>query len=128
MTQDKFFYRLTKDLLISLVITYFLSLIPELILPGVVSSHFNPKYLLFFILILGIVFFWLGKKYPVQEKLRFRAISKNLLNFMLFVVMVMLALSLYKMKIWQILIVLVLSLVLLISAEKMLVPENNEEQ
>jgi hypothetical protein len=128
MDKEKFFLRITKDLLISLIITYFLSLIPELILPGVVSSHFNPKYLLFFILILGMVFFWLGKKYPVQEKLRFQAISKNLLGVILFIVMVMLALSLYKMKIWQILVVLSLSLAIIISAEKMLFPDGNSEE
>ena len=128
MDKEKFLYKITKDLLISLIITYFLSLIPELILPGVVSSHFNPKFLLFFILVLGMVFFWLGKKYPVQEKLKFRAISDNLLSAMLFVVMVMLALSIYKMKIWQILIVLMLSLALFISAEKMLFPDRNDEE
>jgi hypothetical protein len=127
MDKEKFFFKITKDLLIALIITYFLSLIPELILPGVVSSHFNPKFLLFIILILGMVFFRLGKKYPVQEKLKFQAISKNLLGIMLFIVMIMLALSLYKMKVWQIIVVLVLSFTVILSADKMLFPLEDKD-
>lgn len=126
MTLEKFFHKISKDLLISFIITYFLLLVPELVLPGIVSSYFNPKYLLALILILGLVFSWLGKKYPARENIKFRAISRNLLNIILFVVLVMLALSLYKMKIWQILIVLALSIVLMISADKILVSDSDK--
>jgi cell division protein FtsW (lipid II flippase) len=100
--------------------------VPELVLPGIVSSHFNPKYLLAIILILGLVFSWLGKKYPAKENIKFRAISRNLLNIILFVVSVMLVLGLYKMKIWQIAVVLALSIALLVSAEKILISESDE--
>ncbi len=121
MTLEKFFYKITKDLLTAFIITYFLLLIPELVLPGIVSSHFNPKYLLLLILILGLVFSWLGRKYPPQEKLKFRAVSRNLLNVILFIILVLLLLSLYKMHVWQIIVVAVLTLALIIAAEKMLV-------
>lgn len=126
MTLEKFFHKISKDLLISFIITYFLLLVPELVLPGIVSSHFNPKYLLILILILGLIFSWLGEKYPAKENIKFRAISRNLLNIILFVVLVMLALGLYKMKVWQILIVLALSIVLMISADKMLVSDSKK--
>ena len=121
MTLEKFFYKITKDLLTAFIITYFLLLVPELVLPGIVSSHFNPKYLLLFILILGLVFSWLGRKYPPQEKLKFRAVSRNLLNVMLFIILVLLLLGLYKMHVWQIIVVAVLTLALIKAAEKMLV-------
>ena len=121
MTLEKFFYKIAKDLLTAFIITYFLLLIPELILPGIVSSHFNPKYLLLFILILGLVFSWLGKKYPPQEKVKFQAVSRNLLNVILFIILVLLLLSLYKMHVWQIVVVAALTLALVIAAEKMLV-------
>jgi cell division protein FtsW (lipid II flippase) len=100
--------------------------VPELVLPGIVSSFFNPKYLLILILILGLIFSRLGEKYPAKENIKFRAISRNLLNIILFVVLVMLALGLYKMKVWQILIVLALSIVLIISADKMLVSDSKK--
>lgn len=121
MTLENFFYKITKDLLTAFIITYFLLLIPELVLPGIVSSHFNPKYLLFLILILGLVFSWLGRKYPPQEKLKFQAVSRNLLNAILFIILVLLLLSLYKMHVWQIVVAASLALALIIAAEKMLV-------
>jgi hypothetical protein len=123
MTLEKFFSKITKDLLTALIITYFLLLIPELVLPGIVSSHFNPKYLLLFILILGLVFSWLGRKNPPQEKLKFRAVSRNLLNAILFIILVLLLLGLYKMHAWQIIVVAILTLALIIAAEKMLISE-----
>lgn len=120
---QKFFTRLIKDLLASLIITYFILLIPELILPGIVSSHFNPKYLLIAILVLGLVFSWLGGKYHAAENPKFRAISRNLLNAVLFVIAIMLILSLYRLKVWQILVVLVFSIPLLVGAENILVKD-----
>jgi hypothetical protein len=124
MTPEKFFYKITKDLLAAFIVTYFLLLIPELVLPGIVSSHFNPKYIFLLILILGIVFSWLGKKYSPQEKLKFQAVSRNLLNLMLFIIMVLLLLSLYKMHIWEIIVVAALALALILAAEKILISEN----
>ena len=126
MTLEKFFYKITKDLLIAFIITYFLLLVPELVLPGIVSSHFNPKYLLLLILILGLVFSWLGRNHPPQERLKFRAVSRILLNLMLFIILVLLLLSLYKMHIWQIIVTAILALVLIRAAEKMLVSENDK--
>jgi hypothetical protein len=126
MAPEKFFYKITKDLIVALIVTYFLILIPELVLPGIVSSHFNPKYLLAIILILGLVFSWLGKKYPPQEKLKFQAVSRNILNAILFIILVLLLLGLYKMHIWQIIVVAILALALIIAAEKMLVSEDNK--
>lgn len=125
MTWEKFAYKLTKDLLISLVITYFFISVPELILPGLISSHFNPKYLLAVIIALGWFFAWQGRKFPQQENIKFKAISRNLLNVMLFIVTIMLILSLFKMKIWQIVIAVIFSVILVIAAENMLI---NEEE
>jgi hypothetical protein len=121
MTWEKFRHKLTKDLLISLIITYFFISVPELILPGLISSHLSPKYLLIAIISLGWFFAWQGQKFPQQENAKFKAISRNLLNVILFIVTVMLVLSLFKMKIWQIVIVVIFSVILFITAEKMLI-------
>jgi hypothetical protein len=121
MNWDTFFYRISRDALISLLIAYFFLLIPELILPGIVSSHLSPKYVLWLVIVAAFVYAWLGSKPPpVRENIRFKAISKNLLNSLLVVITGMLVLSLYKMKIWQIAIVVVFSVALLISMQKML--------
>ncbi|MFA6193858.1 MAG: hypothetical protein WC726_03310 [Parcubacteria group bacterium] len=120
---QKYSYKLTKDLLISLVITYFLLIIPELILPGIVSSHFDPKYLLAIIFIIGFFFAEFGKSFKTTEKSKFQAISRNLLNIILFTIAMMLVLSLYKMQIWQIAVVVVISIPLLIGAENILIKE-----
>lgn len=124
MTKNIFFQKISKDLLVSLLITYFFLLIPEIVLPGIVSSHFSPKYFLVLILALAWFHVWLGRKNPVpSENIRFRAISRNLLNAMLFVVAAMLILSLYKMNVWEIAVTTAFSLGLLIAAEKMLLKE-----
>lgn len=120
---QKYSYKLAKDLLISLVITYFLLIIPELILPGIVSSHFDPKYLLAIIFIIGFFFAEFGKPFKTAEKSKFQAISRNLLNIILFTIAMMLVLSLYKMQIWQIAVVVVISVPLLIGAENILIKE-----
>jgi hypothetical protein len=120
---QKYSCKLTKDLLISLVITYFLLIIPELILPGIVSSHFDPKYLLAIIFIIGFFFAEFGKPFKTAEKSKFQAISRNLLNIILFTIAMMLVLSLYKMQIWQIAVVVVISIPLLIGAENILIKE-----
>lgn len=117
----KFFSKIAKDLLISLIATYFLLLIPELVLPGIVSSHFNPKYLLIFILLLGLAIAKFGFQIEKKENPKFRAISRNLLNVILFVIALMLVLSLYKMKIWEIVIVIAISIPLLIASENVLI-------
>jgi cell division protein FtsW (lipid II flippase) len=126
MQKREFFFRITKDLLVSLIITYFFLSIPELILPGLISSHFNPKYLLVFIIALGWLFAFQGKGNAPRENTKFRAISRNLLNLILFVVTVMLVLSLYKMKLWQIAIVTAFSIALFVAAEKMFVSREEE--
>jgi hypothetical protein len=119
MTWSKFFYKISKDILISLLITYFFLLIPELILPGIVSSHISPKFILVLILVDAFIYSWLGRKFPLpQENIRFKAISKNLLNSLLVVITAMLVLSLYKMKVWQIVIVIIFSIALLISTQR----------
>jgi len=124
MTWNNFFAKITKDLLISLLVTYFFLLIPELILPGIVSSHFSPKYFLVLILIVAWLHAWLGRKYPaLQENIRFRSISKSLVNAILCVIVAMVILSLYKMKIWQIIVVTLFSVALLIAAENMIAKE-----
>lgn len=124
MTWSNLFQKITRDLLISLLIAYFFLLIPEIILPGIVSSHFSPKYFLILVLAVAWLHAWLGRKNStLQENIRFRAISRNILNAILVVVAVMLVLSLYKMKIWQIIIVAVFSIALLIAAENMVVKE-----
>lgn len=127
MTWDKFGYKLTKDLLISLIITYFFVSVPELILPGLISSHFSPKYLLVAIIVLGWFFSWLGGKSPSQENIKFKAISRNLLNIILTIVTIMLILNLFKMKIWQIIVVTFFSVVFFIAAENMLISEKEGE-
>lgn len=123
MTLRIFFQKITKDLLISSIITYFLMMIPELILPGIVSSHFNPKYLLVAILILGWLFAWQKKETRPEESAKFRAVSRNILNMILFIITILLVLGLYKMKIWQIAIVAAFSVVLLIAAKYVFVSE-----
>jgi hypothetical protein len=117
----KFFSKLAKDLLVASIATYFILLIPELVLPGIVSSHFDPKYLLIFILLLGLAFSKFGTKIKRLENPKFRAISRNLINIILFVIAIMLILSLYKMKIWEIAVVIAISVPLLISAENILI-------
>jgi hypothetical protein len=126
MTWEKFAYKLTKDFLISLIITYFFISVPELILPGLISAHFSPKYLLAAIIALGWLFSWQGRKFPQQENIKFKAISRNLLNVILFVVTIMLILSLFKMGIWQIIIVVIFSVILVITTENMLISEEEE--
>jgi hypothetical protein len=124
MTWHNFFQKISQDLLIALLITYFFLLIPETILPGIVSSHFSPKYFLVLVLTVAWLYVWLsGKNPPQEENIRFRAISRSILNAILFIVTAMLVLSLYKMKIWQIIVVTIFSLALLIAAEKMLIAE-----
>ena len=124
MSWQKFFYKLSKDLLISLMITYFFLLIPELILPGIISSHFSPKYFLALLIAVAWLFAWLAKSYgPPRENIRFGAISRSLLNALLVVITFMLILSLYKMKIWQIIVVSLFVLFLFVAAEKMFVSE-----
>jgi cell division protein FtsW (lipid II flippase) len=118
-----FFAKILKDLLVALIATYFLLLIPELILPGIVSSHFNPKFLLVFILFLGIAFSKLKTAPKKPENPKFQAISRNLINIILFVIAIMLVLSLYKMALWQIAVVVAVSIPLLLAAEKVLVEE-----
>lgn len=120
----KFFSKIARDLLIASIATYFIMLIPELILPGIVSAHFNPEYLLVFILLLGLVYAKFGEKLKRPENPKFQAISRNLLNIILFVVAVMLVLSLYKMRVWEIVVVIVISIPLLIGAENILVKED----
>jgi hypothetical protein len=124
MTWNIFFQKITKDLLVSLLITYFFLLIPEIVLPGIVSSHFSPKYFLVLILALAWLHVWLGRKNPAPlENIRFRAISRNLLNAMLFIVAAMLVLSLYKMNVWEIAVTVAFSLGLMIATENMLFEE-----
>jgi len=125
---QKYFYKITKDLLISLTITYFILLIPELILPGIVSSHLNPKFILIALIILGLAYSWQGKKYSVNENIKFRAISRNILNIILFIVLIMLLLSLYKMKLFQIIVVTILSILLFVAAEKFMIDEKDPSQ
>jgi hypothetical protein len=120
---QKNFFKITKDLLISFIITYFFLLIPELVLPGIVSSHFNPKYLLIAIVLLGILYSRLGKNFKKVESQKFEAIARNLINIILFLIALMLFLSLYKMKIWEIVLVVVISIPLLLGAENILVKE-----
>jgi len=119
----KFFSKLTKDLLAASIATYFILLIPELVLPGIVSAHFNPKYLLIFILLLGLAYLKFGTKIKKLENPKFRAISRNLINIILFIITIMLILSLYKMKIWEIAVVIAISIPLLVSAENILIRE-----
>lgn len=123
MSWKIFWQKISKDLLVSLLITYFLLLIPELVLPGIVSSHFSPKYVLVAILILGLVYARLGNGQKTKESAKFSVISRHLLHIILFIIAVMLVLSLYKMKIWQIFIVTILSLALVIAAGNILVEE-----
>jgi hypothetical protein len=120
---QKYSLKLMKDLLVSLVITYFLLIIPELVLPGIVSKHFDPKYFLAAIFAVGFLFAEFGKSFRVAEKSKFQAISRNLLNIILFTIAVMLFLSLYKMQIWQIAVVVLISIPLLIGAENILIKE-----
>lgn len=124
MTWNIFFQKTTKDLLVSLLTTYFFLLIPEIVLPGIVSSHFSPKYFLVLVLAVAWLYVWFGKKNPAPpENVRFRAISKNLLNAILFIVAAMLILSLYKMNIWEMAVTTAFSLGLVIATENMLIKE-----
>lgn len=118
-----FFSKIARDLLVALIATYFILLIPELILPGIVSSHFDPKYLLILILLLGLVYAKFGSRLKKPENQRFRAISRNLINIILFLIALMLILSLYKMRIWEIAVVVAISIPLLIGAENILIKE-----
>jgi hypothetical protein len=120
----KFFSRVAKDLLTALIATYFLLLVPELILPGIVSSHFNPKYLLIFIIVFGLAYSKFGEKIGKNDNMKFRAISRNLINIILFLIAIMLILSLYKMKLWEIAVVVAVSIPLLIATESVLITEN----
>lgn len=128
MTWNNFFQKTARDLLVSLLIAYFFLLIPEIILPGIISSHFSPKYFLLMILAVAWLHIWLGRKNSAPaENARFRAISKNILNAILFIIATMLVLSLYKMKIWEIVVTTLFSLGLLIATEKMLIEEKKEK-
>lgn len=120
---QKFFFKVSRDLLAALIASYFILLIPELILPGIISSHFNPKYLLIFILILGLIFSKLAGAQKKPDNSKFQAISRNLINIILFVIALMLVLSLYKMQLWEIVVVIAVSIPLLISAENILIGE-----
>jgi len=117
---QKFFSKIAKDLLTALIATYFILLVPELVLPGIVSAHFNPEYLLIFILLLGLTYSKFGKYVKKPENPKFQAISRNLINIILFVIAIMLILSLYKMHVWEIAVVIAISIPLLIGAEKIL--------
>lgn len=124
MTPNNFFQKITRDFLVSLLITYFFLLIPEIVLPGIVSSHFSPKYFLVLILAVAWLHVWLRMKNQAPpENVRFGAISRNLLNAILFIVAAMLILSLYKMDIWEIAVTTVFSLGLMIATENMLIKE-----
>ena len=126
MTIRQFSKKITRDLLISFLITYFLILIPEIVLPGIISSHFNLKYFLVAILGLGLLYILQnGESHPAESS-KFRAVSRNILNIILFTITIMLFLSLYKMKLWQIFVVAVFSVFLVSVAGKMLgkEPEN----
>lgn len=122
----KYFSKITKDLLVALIATYLIILIPELILPGIVSSHFNPKYLLLLILFLGLVFSKFPTKAGKTENPKFQAISRNLINIILFLITVMLILSLYRMKIWEIVVVVAVSVPLLLKAKNILIEKKNK--
>jgi len=119
----KIFSKIAKDLLTALIATYFILLIPELILPGIVSSHFNPEYLLILIIFLGLAYSKFGTKTGKTDNPKFQAISRNLINIILFVIVIMLILSLYKMKAWEIAVVVAISIPLLIGAENILIGE-----
>jgi cell division protein FtsW (lipid II flippase) len=124
MTWNKFFQKITRDILIAFLITYFFLLIPEIVLPGIVSSHFSPKYFLVLVLAVAGLHTWLSQKnLPPENNLRFRTISKNILNAILFVIAAMLILSLYKMSVWEIVVTVALSMGLLVSTGKMLLEE-----
>lgn len=129
MTWEKFFFKVSRDSLIALIVVYFFLEIPELVLPGIVSSHFSPKYFLVLLILAALVFIRLGKRsQPARtENRRFRAISRNLINVLLCVWAVMIILSLYRMQIWQIAIVTIFSLTLFIAAENMLIKEEEKE-
>jgi hypothetical protein len=118
---QKFFSKIAKDLLTALIATYFILLVPELVLPGIVSAHFNPEYLLIIILLLGLTYSKFGRQIKKPENPKFQAISRNLINIILFVIAIMLILSLYKMHIWEIAVVIAISVPLLIGAEKILI-------
>lgn len=126
MSWKIFCQKISKDLLISLAITYFLLLIPEIILPGIVSSHFSPKYLLAAVLILGLLYSRLANRQKEKENAKFNIVSRHLLHIILFVITIMLVLSLYKMKIWQILIVTIFSVALVITAGNVLTREGED--
>lgn len=120
---QKFFSKIAKDLLTALIATYFILLVPELVLPGIVSAHFNPKYLLILILLLGLAYSKFGRQIKKPENPKFQAISRNLINIILFLIAIMLVLSLYKMHVWEIAVVIAISVPLLIGAEKILIKE-----
>jgi cell division protein FtsW (lipid II flippase) len=121
MSWHKFFIALLKDLIISLVITYFILLIPEIILPGLVSSHLSLKYLLTIVFILGLIYSLLNSKQAQPEtNPKFRSVSQNILNILLFLIFVMLLLSLYKMKFWEVVLLSALSLLIFISLKNIL--------
>jgi hypothetical protein len=124
MTWQNFFFKTTRDVLIALLIAYFFLLVPEIVLPGIVSSHFSPKYFLVFILAVAWLQISLGKKNPApRENIHFRAISASLLNIILVVAAAMLVLSLYKMKIWEIAVVASFSVGLLSVAKYVFVED-----
>jgi hypothetical protein len=120
---QKFLSKIAKDLLTALIATYFILLVPELVLPGIVSAHFNPEYLLIFILLLGLAYSRFGKHIKKPENPKFQAISRNLINIVLFLIVIMLILSLYKMHVWEIVVVIAISIPLLVGAEKILIKE-----
>jgi len=126
MTRHNFFQKISRDLLISLLITYFFLLIPEIVLPGIISSHFSPKYFLLLILAAAWLHAWIVQKNLAPlENIRFRAISRNILNAILFVVAAMLVLGLYKMNAWEIAVISTFSLSLFALAEKMLIGDES---
>jgi cell division protein FtsW (lipid II flippase) len=128
MSWNKFLLSILKDLIISLAITYFILLIPEIILPGLVSSHLSLKYLLAFILLLGLAYSLINSKQASPEvNPKFRAISKNILNILLFLIFTMLLLSLYKMKFWEVILLSALSLLIFISLENILFPDKDSD-
>ncbi|MFA5871280.1 MAG: hypothetical protein WC858_01020 [Parcubacteria group bacterium] len=127
MSWKKFFISILKDLTVSLIVTYFILIIPELVLPNLVSSHVSLKYLLALIVLLGLAYSLLAeKKTRPETNPKFRSISQNILNILLFLIFAMLLLSLYKMRFWEVVLISALSLLFFISLENILFSEKKD--
>ncbi len=125
MPTSKFVYLICRDFLSALIIVYFFTIVPELILPGIVSPIVSPKHLLSVILILGFVTAYLAKKgnLAIRENIQFKSISHSLISIILFIITILIVLSLYQMRWWQIIFTTLLSIILLIYMQKMLIIE-----